>query len=81
MASSTIFKVFGMTRPGIEPRSPEPLANILLIRSMARRKSFIKKMLDWKCLIRFQFFFSYSLLFLFLFIYFFTPNEVYTLLF
>ena len=25
--SSTIFKVFGMTRPGIEPRSPRPLAN------------------------------------------------------
>ena len=25
--SSTIFKVFGMTRPGIEPRSPGPLAN------------------------------------------------------
>ena len=27
--SSTIFKVFGMTRPGIEPRSPGPLANTL----------------------------------------------------
>ena len=27
--SSTIFKVFGMTRPGIEPRSPRPLANTL----------------------------------------------------
>ena len=27
--SSTIFKVFGMTRPGIEMRSPGPLANIL----------------------------------------------------
>ena len=27
--SSTIFKVFGMTRPGIEPRSPEPLVNSL----------------------------------------------------
>ena len=27
--SSTIFKVFGMTRLGIEPRSPGPLANIL----------------------------------------------------
>ena len=26
-ASSTIFWVFGMTRPGIEPRSPGPLAN------------------------------------------------------
>ena len=30
--SSTIFKVFGMTQPGIEPRSPGPLANILLTR-------------------------------------------------
>ena len=29
MVSSTIFKVFGMTRPGIEPRSPGPLANTL----------------------------------------------------
>ena len=28
-ASSTIFKVFGMTRPGIETRSPGPLANTL----------------------------------------------------
>ena len=28
--SSTIFKVFDMTRPGIEPRSPGPLAKILL---------------------------------------------------
>ena len=27
--SSTIFKVFGMTRPGIEPRPPGPLANTL----------------------------------------------------
>ena len=27
--SSTIFKVFGMTRPRIEPRSPGPLANTL----------------------------------------------------
>ena len=27
--SSTIFKVFGMTQPGIEHRSPGPLANSL----------------------------------------------------
>ena len=27
--SSTIFKVFGMTWPGIEPKSPRPLANTL----------------------------------------------------
>ena len=29
-ASSTIFWVFRRTRPGIEPRSPGPLANTLL---------------------------------------------------
>ena len=29
MVSSSIFKVFGMTRPWIEPRSPGPLANTL----------------------------------------------------
>ena len=32
-ASSTIFWVFGMTRPGIERRSPGPLANTLTIES------------------------------------------------
>ena len=31
---STIFKVFGMTRPGVEPRYPGPLANTLSIRPM-----------------------------------------------
>ena len=30
-ASSTIFGVFGMTQPGIEPKSPKPLANTLTI--------------------------------------------------
>ena len=34
--SSTIFKVFGMTRPGIEPRASGPLANTLLTRPMSR---------------------------------------------
>ena len=34
--SSTIFKVFGMTRTGIEPRSPGPLANTLSTRPMSR---------------------------------------------
>ena len=34
-ASSTIFWVFGMTRPGIELWSPGPLVNTLLIRPMA----------------------------------------------
>ena len=32
--SSTIFKVFGMTQPGIELRSPGPLANTLPTRPM-----------------------------------------------
>ena len=34
--SSTIFKVFGMTWPGIEPRSPGSLANILPTRPMSQ---------------------------------------------
>ena len=34
--SSTIFKVFGMTRPEMELRSPGPLANTLPARSMGR---------------------------------------------
>ena len=34
-ASSTIFWVFGITRPGIERWSPRPLANTLLIKPMA----------------------------------------------
>ena len=34
--SSTIFWVFGVTRPEIEPRSPGSLANTLLIRPMAQ---------------------------------------------
>ena len=37
-ASSTIFWVFGMTRPRIEPWSPGSLANTLLIRPMTRLK-------------------------------------------
>ena len=36
VVSSTIFKVFGMTRPGIEPRSPGPLANTLTAGPMSR---------------------------------------------
>ena len=32
----TFFWVFGMTQPGIEPQSPEPLVNTLLIWPMAR---------------------------------------------
>ena len=34
--SSTIFKVFGMIRSGIEPRSSRPLANTLPTRPMSR---------------------------------------------
>ena len=33
--SSTIFIVFGMMRPGIEPRSPGPLANTLPTKPMS----------------------------------------------
>ena len=35
VVSSTIFKVFGMTQPGIEPRSPKPFANTLPTRPMS----------------------------------------------
>ena len=31
-----LVKIFGMTRPGIEPQSPGPLANTLLIRLTTR---------------------------------------------
>ena len=34
--SSTIFKVFGMAQPGIEPRSPRPLANTLPTRPLSQ---------------------------------------------
>ena len=35
VASSTIFWVFGMTQPGIGPRSPELLASTLTIMPMS----------------------------------------------
>ena len=35
VASNTICWVFGMTQPGIEPRSPWPLANTLTIMTMS----------------------------------------------
>ena len=38
MASSTIFWVFGMTRPRIEPRSPESLANTLTTMPMSSKQ-------------------------------------------
>ena len=41
LASSTIFKVFGMTRSGIEPRSPRPLANSLTARLMENSNMFL----------------------------------------
>ncbi len=40
-ASSTIFKVFRMTRTGIEPRSPRPLANTLPTGPMSRYLNYI----------------------------------------
>ena len=48
------FWVFGMTRPGIEPRSLGPLANTLLIRPMARYETnnwFMVR--QFKCLLSF----------------------------
>ena len=41
--SSTIFKVFGLTGPGIEPRSPGPLANTLPTSPMSTDKLFVNK--------------------------------------
>ena len=38
--TSTIFKVFGMTRPGIEPRFSEPLANTLPTRPKRIRPNY-----------------------------------------
>ena len=35
-ASNTIFRVFGISRPGIEPWSPRPLTNTLSIMLMSR---------------------------------------------
>ena len=43
VVSSTIFKVFGMTRPGIEPRSPGPLANTLTAGPMSRSNLWNKR--------------------------------------
>ena len=39
-ASRTIFKVFGMTWPGIEPRSTRPLANTLPTRPMSQLQNY-----------------------------------------
>ena len=55
-ASSIIFWVSSMSRPGIEPRSPGPLANTLLISPMARFISikqpynFVQIILSHNCL-------------------------------
>ena len=47
--SSTIFKVFGMTRPGIEPRSTGPLANTLPTNPMSRLNNNNKTQQNSKC--------------------------------
>ena len=44
--SSTIFKVFGMTWPGIEPKSPGPLANALPIRPKRAKDYSYKERLE-----------------------------------
>ena len=47
--SSTIFRVFGMTRPGIQPRSPGPLANTLPTRTLSRLSVFNPRKIDLFC--------------------------------
>ena len=50
--TSTIFKVFGMTRPRIEPRSPGPLANTLLTRTnLEFFELALRKLTIWSILI------------------------------
>ena len=39
--SNTIFKVFGITRPGIEPRSPGPLTNTVPTRNVTKKNFFL----------------------------------------
>ena len=45
-ASSTIFWVFGMTRPGIEPQFPGPLTNTLIIWPMVKY-SYLNLIIIW----------------------------------
>ena len=63
--SSTIFKAFGMTRPGIKPRSPGPLANTLPTRPIQIIFNNSKKFFF------FYFFFYFFYFFFYLFIFFF----------
>ena len=43
---STIFKIFGITRPGIKPRFPGPLANTLPTRPKTPNKKYFKDNID-----------------------------------
>ena len=43
VASSTIFYVFGMTRPGIEPKSPGPLQELQIYIILVIRKKIYRK--------------------------------------
>ena len=64
-ASSTIFWVFGMTRPGIEPRSPGPLANTLLNWNFYLIINFIHKTYCNETIVRIwdlNYFYSYTTL-------------------
>ena len=49
-ASSTIFWVFGMTRPGIERQSPGPLTSTLLIRPIPRSYNVLADIQTYFCL-------------------------------
>ena len=59
-ASNTIFWVFGMIRPGIEPRSPGPLANTLLIKLMRMKFRFYNSNKSYYCVTSCSFLFSAS---------------------
>ena len=87
--SNTIFKVFGMTRPGIELRSPEPLANTLPIKPLGlilivRNGSFeqffprlsIRDIASYHILSSFSFVFIFFAIISFLFFIFLLPSRL-----
>ena len=72
--SATVFSVFCMTRPGIEPWSPGPLANTLLIKPMAWYCTNLKKkltMMSHLCLVTsiMRILEIYSLIYIYIYIY------------
>ena len=63
--SSTIFKVFGMMWPGIEPRSPRPLANTLPTRPIKRSSNSLvtNSLLNYSLILKSLFSFKFLLLY------------------